>query len=205
MDTREKIFQKALKFYNDEGIEYVGVRELAKALKISPGNLAYHFPKKEDLILEVAKRLTVTNTESFSEIDSDFSLYNFLKSFRQIFYNHLQYKCLFLSFVHLVRQYPEMATNYKLSAKARNDMFHTHVKRLIDEGYLKIDVEEVADNVAYINLIGRFWLSEAAINQHEGSDEEIINYYLKLIAGLFKGKTTAKGTKELKAYINELL
>jgi AcrR family transcriptional regulator len=50
MDTKEKIFKKALKFYNDQGIEYVGVRELAKELNISPGNLAYHFPKKEDLI-----------------------------------------------------------------------------------------------------------------------------------------------------------
>ncbi len=203
MDTKEKIFKKALKFYNEQGIEYVGVRELAKELNISPGNLAYHFPKKEDLIIEIARRLTAINTESFAEMEKEFSLYHFLTSFRQIFYNHQQYKCLFLSFVHLVRQYPVMATNYKLSMKARNDMFNAHIKRLIKEGYLKIAVDEVPELVAYLNLIGRFWLSEATINQTKGSDEEIINYYLKLIAGLFKGKTTAKGSKELNAFLKE--
>ena len=43
-NTREKILARALELYNEHGVEYVGVRELAKDLNLKGGNITYYFP-----------------------------------------------------------------------------------------------------------------------------------------------------------------
>ena len=47
MNTKDKILEKSLELFNNQGVHNVGVRDIARALEISPGNMSYHFPKKE--------------------------------------------------------------------------------------------------------------------------------------------------------------
>ena len=48
--TEEKILAKALEMFNERGIEYVGMRELAATLNIRVSNITYYFPTKDDLV-----------------------------------------------------------------------------------------------------------------------------------------------------------
>jgi len=48
MDTRKKILDKALEMFNERGIEYVGLRELASILDMRVSNITYYFPTKDD-------------------------------------------------------------------------------------------------------------------------------------------------------------
>lgn len=55
-DIKEQIFEQTLRLYNERGYQNVSLREIAQALDISVGNLTYHFPKKEDLLIYLVKR-----------------------------------------------------------------------------------------------------------------------------------------------------
>ncbi|RYZ50620.1 MAG: TetR/AcrR family transcriptional regulator, partial [Chitinophagaceae bacterium] len=43
LNTKDKIRDKALELFNERGIEYVGLRELAALLNIRVGNITYYF------------------------------------------------------------------------------------------------------------------------------------------------------------------
>lgn len=49
-DTKQKILDTARALFNDYGYNSVSLRDIAKAVGISEGNLTYHFKKKEHLM-----------------------------------------------------------------------------------------------------------------------------------------------------------
>ena len=49
--TRERIIQRSIALFNRSGLQHVAIDHIASDLKISPGNLTYHFKRKRDLIL----------------------------------------------------------------------------------------------------------------------------------------------------------
>lgn len=55
--TAERIVETALKLFNEHGYSNVASLRIAMALGISPGNLAYHFKSKTDIVLAVFPRL----------------------------------------------------------------------------------------------------------------------------------------------------
>lgn len=48
--TQQRVLDTSAELFNRYGIEAVSVGQIAEALKISPGNLTYHYKKKSDLI-----------------------------------------------------------------------------------------------------------------------------------------------------------
>ena len=51
--TKEDILITARELFNEYGYKNISMRDIAKKLNISVGNLTYYFKKKEDLIEEV--------------------------------------------------------------------------------------------------------------------------------------------------------
>ena len=88
MKTRERIVEVAIRLFNAEGINAVGVREIARTLGISPGNLSYHFPRKEDLLVEMLTRVTAGNDRHFQKFrEGRPSCESFLQVMEQVFRN----------------------------------------------------------------------------------------------------------------------
>ena len=50
IDTKTKIVLKAVELFNEKGFSNVSFLKIAQSLSLSPGNLTYHFPKKDDLM-----------------------------------------------------------------------------------------------------------------------------------------------------------
>lgn len=57
MQRKEQILTTAIRLFNDKGYANVTLREIAKEAGTTIGNLTYHFPKKEDLILNLLDTL----------------------------------------------------------------------------------------------------------------------------------------------------
>ena len=57
MQRKEQILMTAVHLFNDKGYANVSLREIAKEAGTTIGNLTYHFPKKEDLILNLLDTL----------------------------------------------------------------------------------------------------------------------------------------------------
>ena len=79
-ETSQRILAHARHAFNERGVMNVGIREIARDLDLSPGNLSYHFPTKEALIVALVDHGHHTNNEevatpavlSFTVLDTIF-------------------------------------------------------------------------------------------------------------------------------------
>lgn len=197
MTTKEKIFTKALELFNNEGVEYVGMRELAAHLNMRVSNITYYYPTKDDLVFAISQGLKEANSKIVVENDN-ITLLAFLNMLKQVFHNHVQYRCLLLSFVHLMEQNKVIKSQYKKTASSRNMAISANISHLIKNGFLKFkDNSDVEYLVSSLSLIIRFWISEAAVSQSRLSVENQIHHYLILTAKTIQPYTSKKGEKEL--------
>jgi AcrR family transcriptional regulator len=204
MSTKAKILDKGLEMFNERGIEYVGLRELAAALNIRVGNITYYFPTKDDLVYQLSLQLSQLNTDTIIVTDN-LTLKSFLEMLNKVFLNHLKYRCLFLSFVHLMQQNKLLSASYKKTQAVRNATLKSNIEVLAGSGYLSVKDDGEKDFlVSALALINRFWISEAAISFRNLSEGAQLNHYLSIIAKLLLPYSTATGKKDIQNFLKNL-
>lgn len=160
MNTRENILNTALKVYNDVGFGLVTTRYIANEMKISAGNLHYHFKHKEDIVLELFDRLT----KEFDELmlllrNSDvFVLDSFIE---QSFLLISKYRFVFLSFTEICSSIPNIRKSYIEINKRRQSEFVTVFKKYMQDDIFRKDIPNWILNAMVTNVfvIGDFWQS----------------------------------------------
>ena len=55
--TRERILEVALELFNEQGYDKTSLREIAERLDVTKAALYYHFERKEDILVELRRRL----------------------------------------------------------------------------------------------------------------------------------------------------
>ncbi len=58
MKTKDRILNGALELFNAHGATEVTTNDIARELKMSPGNLYFHYKNKEQIIREIFKKLS---------------------------------------------------------------------------------------------------------------------------------------------------
>lgn len=58
MKTKDRILNGALELFNTHGATEVTTNDIARELKMSPGNLYFHYKNKEQIIREIFKKLS---------------------------------------------------------------------------------------------------------------------------------------------------
>lgn len=204
MNTEEKILAKALEMFNERGIEYVGLRELAATLDMRVSNITYYFPTKDDLVDRLSIGLNELNSSVFVH-NPHLGMEDFLAMLKSVFYNHLKYRCLLLSFVHLMEQNKKMAARYKKTQTDRYATLRLNLQTLLEGGYLLIkDEREIDFLLSTLSLITRFWISEAQISFSHLNPEQQVNHYLLVIARLLLPYSSEKGQMSLKLQLKNL-
>lgn len=194
--VEERIVEAGLQMFNDSGIEYVGMRELATALGMRIGNLTYYFPTKDDLVNRLSLDLAEENTRTIVPI-RDMTMEAFFGMLRQVFINQFKYRCLMLSFVHIMQRNPIVAKRYDKVQHARNETWRKNIGALKEGKYISANAIEIDFLVSSIALIARFWISEAAIAFKDVPEEQQMQHYLKMIGRIFLPYATVKGRKVL--------
>jgi AcrR family transcriptional regulator len=204
LNTRYKILDKALEMFNERGIEYVGLRELALILEIRVSNITYYFPTKDDLVYALSLELRKENAEIIVERES-LTMLAFLQMLHRVFQNHVKFRCLLLSVVHLMQQNKHMAEEYKKTQNVRNATIRSNLQVLTDAGYLRVtDETDLEFLVSGISLISRFWISEAAVSFRKLSTDQQIHHYLSLLAKLLMPYCTEKARKDIQMFLENL-
>lgn len=197
LDTEERIVQVALEMFNKTGVEYVGMRELAAALDMRIGNLTYYFPTKDDLVNRLSIDLAEENNKTIVPLD-ELTMKGFFEMLRQVFHNHLRYRCLMLSFVHILERNAIISKRYGKIQSKRNETWANNVLALQKGKYIATNNQSEIDFlVSSIALIARFWISEATISYKGQSEQVQITHYLNMIARIFLPYATLKGKKDL--------
>jgi AcrR family transcriptional regulator len=204
MDTRKKILDKALEMFNERGIEYVGLRELAAILGIRVSNITYYFPTKDDLVYALSLELGQKNAAVIVEREI-LTMSDFLEMLHEVFQNHIAFQCLLLSVVHLMKQNKHLSAGYKNTQKVRNTTIYSNLQALQRSGYLSPkDESDIEFLVSGISLISRFWISEAAVSCDGLSTKEQIRHYLSLISKLLTPYSTAKAQDDIRLFLEKL-
>ena len=205
MSTKEKIVSKALLMFNERGIEYVGLRELAALLDMRVSNITYYFPTKDDLVNQLSMDLNALNSGVVVPNNS-LTVFSFFEMLREVFNNQVQYRCLLLSFVHLMEQNTVMAKRYQQTQENRNSALRLNLETLVKSGYIKplskIEIEFLGSTLA---LIIRFWISEAAVSYKNLSINQQIAHYLMLIINLLLPYSTDKSKSDFERFMADLM
>jgi AcrR family transcriptional regulator len=165
MNTRESIITESLRLINAQGLESTGVREIARELQISPGNLSYYFARKEDIIdhhLEKLKHEIEVLLRVYLEEEED--LFRFLELLKDCLLRQYDYRGLF-----------HQDSNLNLDPLL--ERVQKSIALLGRMGQLQLSDEDTAFLVEVINFHLRFWLTGISL-EPEGRDDLIQRYLM---------------------------
>ena len=55
-ETRERVFEAALDVFREQGMAQARIEDIAQAAEVSRGTFYFHFPRREDVMLELLDR-----------------------------------------------------------------------------------------------------------------------------------------------------
>ena len=207
MNTKSKILTLALEHFNQEGYNHVGVRELARKLNISPGNLSYHFSRKEDILFALLTEFSRKNTDHYlNYFQKAPSLEVFLLMMKNILHTQFGYRGIIIG-NHFIQQ--ELQTtdriNYAaLQAKRRKDIRTIFIK-LIKAGYISRKYSSLDFVESWITLFGRFALHEAFLLHKDRDEKEVVDYYVNMLCQMMMLLSTEKGRSSVKKFKSQHL
>jgi AcrR family transcriptional regulator len=204
--TREKILQTALQLFNTHGYQEVGVREVARVLGISPGNLSYHFSKKEDILYNLLIRIKQNNDQHYADYARlKPTLAGFLLTLRKIFHVQYQYRGVFAG-NHSIKQVLQSSDlfDYDKNARLRKTTFKKIFSDLSSANQLKTEPDDIDFLVSFVTLFGRFWVMEAFLTNEIIKQEEIINHYLKMFSHQLSLFATRDGKKSIESFLDQI-
>ncbi len=197
--TRQAILDRSRELFNEHGLESVGVRDLARDLGLSPGNVSYYFPKKEDLIAALMGELAARNTANVADLTTSENLADLLERYRRTFEAQYEYRFLPRAIVHIIESFPDLAARYRqVETKRRQGLTLALESMIGTELKRDVDAETLAVVVGTFTLVARFWLSEARISFPESDPLELIDHYLAILAHSLWSPATASGRRSLR-------
>jgi len=201
MKRKDTILKTALTIFNKLGYEHVSTYDISRKLKISQGNLTYHFPTKKHLINSLAKQMIAEIDEFVLEVGEDFSIENFYDNLYKTFTINLKYKFIYMNYSHIVLNDKDLNAYFIENSRKRKKLLFLILSQLIKNGYLKSkDILDENDRLAdVINLIAIYWVPQSAIYHGNKSNNKIIMHHLRLIFMQFNSHLTKKGREAIKA------
>lgn len=198
--TRARILRAALGVANARGIDAVTVRTVARELGISPGNVTYHFGRREDLVLALADELSSRNAPLGEIVPRHFR--DLLERYRRTLQHQYDHRGIVIALPHLVETYAGMRRSYRTTETTRLDQQRRQLAHLRELGLLDADDDTLDRLVAHIALVARFWLAEYRTTFDRWPIGDVISHYLSLIAGLLLPYAVGTGRDELRLYLS---
>ena len=164
MKLKEKILLKAVALFNERGIANVSPNQIASALKISSGNLTYHYKTKAILMQTIYERM---HNETLDYLD--FEGYLTLDAFRKSMMKFQQFQQKYRFFLHdmvfITRNYPAVAKMYEASNQQRLQQGRKLFDYYIATGRVLPETDGINYDFFILNvwMVGAFWATQETI------------------------------------------
>jgi AcrR family transcriptional regulator len=202
--TAERILEHARKAFNERGVAAVGVREIARDLDLSPGNVSYHYPTKEALVAALMRDMHARNNaltespppgEGFEQLEA---------IVHGIMRRDLENRWFFGDVVGLVVAYPELRPLHDEMQKGRDARTERLLGRLIAAGLL--DGERVKQRLPElrVQIFTQifFWLPSAILAAPDRDPADRLEVHARAAMALLLPVCTASGRRKLEALID---
>ncbi len=182
MKTRDKILQTALLLFNENGVSRLSTRNISEELGISYGNLTYHFPRKEDIILTLYDQMQSQINEQFALLEKEIFALNFvLDNLSDLFKILRQYKFVYLGFAYLNREFEDIRKDTHTQFEYRRNLLYKLASFMSGNGFLRPETVagENKSKIHNLLLIMQFWITDAEFF-YQGEEDRKISYYLEV-------------------------
>lgn len=197
--TKDKILETSLVLFNEKGLVNVSLRTIAKEMKISVGNLQYHYKKREEIINALYFLLVKKIDDAMlnEENQSDSLLKMFFTISETISEAFFQYRFFLLDFNMIIREHTTIKRHYLKLTLIREDQFISFIKKLNNDNLIR---EEILPNeyrrlFMRFQIISDFWISSANI-QSKKMSKKIVPEYIEVINQTIFPYLTKKGIEE---------
>jgi AcrR family transcriptional regulator len=180
MTTKELILHASLCLFNQEGYEATSARQIARVVRMSQGNLRYHYASKEAIAKELFDAFYSECRkifDTFSQLEEQ-GLGQLLDTYRQLLVVYDEYRFVLQDLWSLTRSLPEVKRKLEAGYRDRQMMFRTMLYGLVKSGHMEeLEHPELYQRLIYLELlVGDNWLAHAGIYREDSLPEEIRRY-----------------------------
>jgi AcrR family transcriptional regulator len=165
--TKEKIRKAALKRFNEEGIVNVRLQHIADEAFVSVGNLAYHYPNKEHILLALYEELTLKQQELLAEYRIVPLFDNIDRLLHHTFQLQETYQFFYADTLEIIRANPDIARAHQSHITYQlNQLVHIIEFNIARGALLALDeTEQIHALARQIWITMDFWLSQEMVSK----------------------------------------
>tara|TARA_R110002124_G_scaffold36815_3_gene118364 strand:- start:72 stop:734 length:663 start_codon:yes stop_codon:yes gene_type:complete len=201
--TKEKIIEIAIALFNEQGVQKVTSRHIAKEMGISHGNLNYHFNTKEDLLLAIYDLMRTEMSESYTgSLQHKTSFEHFHKLLLHLEVFNYKFRFFNMDVLELYRSFPKIQELLTETLELRKTQMYDLFQQFHADGYLDNQYLQNSERLQHmIRIVITFWLSqqEVLINFKFQERGEIAKHIWELITPYM----TEKGWEEYRAVLEK--
>ncbi len=184
-NTRELILITSLSLFNELGEPSVSTNHIADEADISPGNLYYHFRRKQEIILELFKRFAlqldpVLDVPESSDLQAEDLWFRLHLSFEL----KGQYRFLYRNFADIANRIPDLDRAFRGLLRREQRATASMISSLERQGTLSINDAEKELLLDNLMLALIYWIPFAELFDARGLENSSIQ--VKAIAGVLQ-------------------
>jgi len=196
-NTRHRILVASLLLFNEHGVPRTTINDIADEIDISPGNLHYHFRRKEEIVDALTAEFQADARKVLQPPDSEtVSLDDFWWFLHHLLELKGAYRFMLTDTEVLADEYPKVARALRHFARAVNAAFELYLVGMTRNGYLNTDmagVKSTARNLAIIALMSERF--DELVDSGRAADDAAIGVarsILGLLAPIASADTAAE-------------
>lgn len=137
MKTKKQILEVSRVLFNEKGVMNVTLRDVAKSMKRSYGNITYHYPTKEDVLTSLFEEMNNELTSLQSPKDASNLMLYLLELPKFSFDITVKYLFFTLDYNELKRNYSKLFVKVNSLSEERGKKWKMLLIHLRNEGFLK--------------------------------------------------------------------
>ena len=157
--TAERILDVTLDLFNRFGEPNVSTTVISAELKISPGNLYYHYPAKDELINGLFARYEKALAEILLAADNVRNVEDAWLFFHMLFETLWQYRFLYRDLNDLLSKNRRLETQFQHILRAKGRAVQSVLGGLARGASIKIDAREAEPVASAMVVVLTYWLS----------------------------------------------
>ncbi|NVK52263.1 MAG: TetR/AcrR family transcriptional regulator [Flavobacteriaceae bacterium] len=202
MKTKDKIKTKAIELFNSKGFKNVTLREVAKELDISYGNVTYHFKTKKEVIELLYEDMLAETKQILQTFDMSNLFKGVLEAPKLTFQIAMKYLFFYVDYVEVKRSYIKLAIRIEKDNEERKFGYLLLLNQLQKKGVLRGELTQ-SDLDYLMNLSGAM-RTFFFINLHPDNfnDVDLEKKYVNYVNQLVYPYLTQKGIEKYKEYLS---
>ena len=193
MSRKQEIVSAAIDLFNRDGYNEVSVKDISESLGISPGNLTYHYPTKNELLNTIFDKM-YSEMEGAFELGDSFGLCEMDDLLRGFLAFQQRYVFFFLDLTEILRTYPAIEKKYKAAIRKRWKQTEMLITLLAGRGLLRQESYKGSwsDISKAVWSISTFWPVQKVV----AGDDFMDDYPVRMIWSIIEPELTNEGVEE---------